>query len=226
MKYCAQCGAPNADEAAFCETCGSAWGSDAAPVAASESAVSKKSRKGLAIALLVVVLVIVAALGGYWALFLRPMSASDYEREVSRSAAAAVEAVGVWQTEVGEVDVSWDDEPVGDENLNLLRAPTNEAVARVERATEDLAALRPPKKYEDAHAQLLDGVDSLSAAIGSVSAMLNKMTGDDSLNSGGELVPSAARFQENLGAGWTDVEEALTDMGISEGVFPDETAPE
>jgi len=230
MKYCAQCGASNADDAAFCEKCGNTFETpsldpaSAAPVVA--SVVPKKSAKGLVIALLVGVLVILAALGGYWALLLKPMSASDYEREVSKSAAAAVEATGDWSYEVGSIDVSWDDNPVGDENLELLRTRTKKAVSRIDKVREDLAALRPPKEYEDAHAQLLEGIDSLSAALNSTSAMFNKMTGDDSLNSGGEMMPSALSFQEELMAADLDMKEALVDMGLFEEVFPDQTVPE
>jgi len=226
MKYCAQCGAPNADDAAFCEKCGNTWGAVAAQVVPLAPTAPKKSGKGLVIALAVGALVVVAALGGYWALFMRPMSASDYEREVAKSSAAVVDAVESWSDDVGDVDVSWDDEPVGDENLDLMRVPTKEAVSRMERLAEDLAALRPPKKYEDAHARLLEGVDSLNAAVGSVSAMLTKMTGDDSLNSGGEMTPSVMGFQDDLEAGRLDMQEALVDMGLFEEIFPDETAPE
>ncbi len=218
MKYCSQCGVSNADDAKFCESCGSVWGdAGAAPVPAPAS--GRGNAKTL-IVLAVAAVMLIGALAVGWTLFFKPMSASDYEDKVSDSVVAVTDAFtkaleAFEDDALSEVDF---DEAIGDENLAMLRDSVAEGIDGVKAARSELKGLRPPGEYTSVHERLVSGYDSLLGYLVVFDEILGEMTAEDSKDTFSEK--SADRFDESTAKdyqeAWTDMGEALEDMGLDD----------
>lgn len=216
MKYCAQCGAPNADEAASCEKCGSAWGAVAqpAPAAATPTVASRRNNAVLLIALAVVAVLVVVGAAVGWLLFLKPMDAGEYEAAVSATYIHSVKSFDTWYATLSEN--ASDDDEISAEVLDSMRSATSRLIREVTADRDDIARLRPPKQHEAAHQDLVRGYDDILEVYESVDGWFDLIQPGDSVDSIQEL-PGAESINEINPVG-EEMKMSLKDMGLWDAI--------
>ncbi|TDB37734.1 MAG: zinc ribbon domain-containing protein [Actinobacteria bacterium] len=233
MKYCAQCGAPNTDEAQFCEKCGNAW--VAAPVVSAPGPVVAPApmpgvapgtvppartgpRPAIFIVAAAMLLVVLGAVGVGWLLFMQPMDIAAYEDKVTEDVIATAESVTTMGEAFNDVDTSYD-EPIGDENLAMLQDAVAEGIDGVQAARDDLAGLRPPKEYKRSHDRLVASYDRMLEGLVVLKEMLGEITADDTSSTLSEKFSDRTDdFSTKLEKSTADMQKSLEDMGLYESL--------
>ncbi len=205
--FCRNCGKQLAEGAQFCDGCGAQQSVAVAPVAA------PRSRSGVVIvAVMAVAVLLVAVL--VWAVFLRPTSASDYERRVSDE----IDAVLDVPTDIAAVldDVGQGEgDKMGEQDIAALTAVLDESIETIANARGTIDSLRPPGEYKKAHADVLAALDELSAVADEYAKILEKIDPEDTQGD----VEDAFSDRFYVGAddafrAYRDLSGALDDMGL------------
>lgn len=166
----------------------------------------------------VVLVAMLGACGGAWALFFRPMDVATYEDQVTEDVIATAEAVTVMGEAFNNIDADYD-EAIGEENLAMLQDAVAEGIDGVKTARDDLDGMRPPKEYERAHERLVSSYDGMLEGLAVLDDMMGQVTADDTSNTLSEKFSNQTdEFSGKLEKSSADMQKALEDMGLYESL--------
>lgn len=165
MSFCPQCGAPNADDARFCEKCGTAVTGTVVPAAqpaqapvaaavteqatavvgAATAEVKKVNPLVLIGALVLVVLI------GVGIVITRPMDKREYKKESENLAEDMVNATSRISSDIYELAYNYEDESdeLDASDVQDLRDSFKKQSKKIKEAADGIKGLRPPSDYKD-----------------------------------------------------------------------------
>ncbi len=174
--FCRNCGKQLGEGALFCDGCGAQQPAAVAPV----SATAKRSKAPI-IAAAVVALLLMGAVGA-WALFARPLSAEDYEEQVSQSLGDVMEIPEAVYYAMEDAGNTNGDEEIGDDNVAAFRDTMKTSTSAITSAKADIEGLVPPKEYKEEHEDLLASLDDLAGSAEVLSEMATSIEPEDTAN--------------------------------------------
>lgn len=221
MRYCQACGHPNADDSKFCEKCGTTLatpvaatpasppaGSTPPPPASVAASATQAVGQGAAAAkwalgslgpvvVIAAAAVVVIAIALF--VFLRPMSAADYEDAVDEhvveiyDATAEVNESLVEYSEYGTSD--WDpDEQLDGADWDDTQADVRESLDVVEENAKKLRRLRAPSEYSAEDRRLTEWADyMLDEYIPQTEELLGSVEDGDKYS---QVASDISRYQE------------------------------
>ena len=231
MKYCQACGQQNAEDARFCEKCGSAL-AESAPVpqapqstaptvdlASSAQDVMGRLR-GMGRAPMFAVGGVLVLLVIYMIAF-RPMSTDKYEDLADEHSLELSDATGeIWDAlnEYRSYNESFDSEDTLDgDDWDDTRSEIKDALSTVKKSASKIRGLRPPSEYKSADRKLNDWAEFYAGDwADEVEELLDDVEDGDEY---GQVDTKLSRFdsatERGTSGAWRDLSRAGSDLDLT-----------